>query len=141
MNRRAASVSGLAVCALGAFMALGTVLWLLVLHSTPSILAGQPAGASPGSPTISVTESTEVRTPSGSAENKAGDWGNVKGRIVLDAAAAPVPPTLDVKKDPEACLAKGPLLSEELIVKKDDLGVKNAFVWLIPTDPAKPLAI
>ncbi len=77
-----------------------------------------------------------------------GQWGNVKGQIVLDAKAAPEPVQLEVTKDQNVCLAKGPLLSEALVVNKANMGVKNVFVWLIHkdipakrTDPVTPLAV
>jgi hypothetical protein len=77
-----------------------------------------------------------------SADDKQ-QWGGVKGQIVLDAAAAPAPVPLQITKDQNVCLAKGPIESEDLIVNKGNLGVKNAFVWLIPDDVEnpKPLAI
>ncbi len=48
---------------------------------------------------------------------------------------------LQVDKDQNACLAKGPLTSEDLIVNKGNLGIKNVFVWLLPIVPTKPLSI
>jgi hypothetical protein len=79
--------------------------------------------------------------PTKSDDSKGGSWGNVKGQIVLDAAAAPEPAALAVTKDQNVCLAKGPLTSEDLIVNKTNLGVKNVFVWLMPVNEAKPLAV
>ena len=76
-----------------------------------------------------------------SADDKKATWGDVKGQIVLDAPAAPAPAELSVTKDQNVCLAKGPLLDEELVVNKSNLGIKNVFVWLVPDDPQKPLAI
>jgi hypothetical protein len=75
------------------------------------------------------------------ADDKNARWGDVKGQIVLDAPAAPAPVELSVTKDQNVCLAKGPLLGEELVVNKSNLGIKNVFVWLVPDDPQKPLAI
>jgi hypothetical protein len=71
------------------------------------------------------------------------DWGTVKGRIVLDAAAAPAPKQIDVGNNANAavCLANGPLFSEELVVNKDNLGVKWVFVWLTPAGPGAKLPI
>jgi hypothetical protein len=76
-----------------------------------------------------------------SADEKGGAWGNVKGQITLDATTAPAPVVLVVDKDQNVCLAKGPLTREDLIVNKSNMGIKNAFVWLVPIDPQKPLAI
>lgn len=61
-------------------------------------------------------------------------WGGVKGQVVLNAKAAPAPVQLAITKDQNVCLAKGPIESEDLIVNKANLGVKNVFVWLIPDD-------
>jgi hypothetical protein len=61
-------------------------------------------------------------------------WGGVKGKVVLDAKVAPAPVQLQITKDQNVCLAKGPVESEELVVNKANLGVKNVFVWLIPED-------
>ena len=68
-------------------------------------------------------------------------WGGVKGQIVLDAQAAPAPVQLQVTKDQNVCLAKGPLESEEFIVNKANLGVKNVFVWLIPANIVNPVPL
>jgi hypothetical protein len=79
-----------------------------------------------------------------STEARADDkqaWGGVKGQIVLDAPAAPAPMQLQITKDQNVCLAKGPINSEELIVNKANLGIKNVFVWLIPADPAKSTSL
>ena len=96
---------------------------------------------------FSVSPASSVGVAGDPADDQ-GQWGNVKGQIVLDAKAAPEQVKLDVTKDQPVCLAKGPLLSEALIVNKANLGVKNVFVWLIhkdippnPSDPVPPLAI
>jgi plastocyanin len=63
-------------------------------------------------------------------------WGTVKGQIVLtDGVAIPERPALTVDKDKEHCLSQGPRLSEEWVVNKENRGVQNAVVWLLP-DPA-----
>lgn len=66
------------------------------------------------------------------ASAPAQQWGDIKGRIVLDADKAPDPKVLQVNKDQNHCLAKGPINSDALIVDPKTLGVKNVFVWLIP---------
>ena len=76
------------------------------------------------------------------AQNKNnGGWGTVKGQVVLDADAVPAPKKLDVDKNQDHCLAKGPLFSEELVVNKKNKGVRWVFVWLAPekgiTQPLK----
>jgi hypothetical protein len=67
-----------------------------------------------------------------------GAWGDVKGRIVFDGAEAPAPKLIDVNKDQDHCLSKGPLHAEDLVVNKKNLGVRWVFVWLAPEkgDPA-----
>lgn len=134
MNRRAAQTGVLVVFAMGALAALGAVAWLSIGVATPP----------PAIPvqTVEFAEPELVaRVPARGDDTKTGDWGAVKGQIVLDAPAAPEPVILKVDKDPVACLAKGPLSSEDLLVNKGNLGVKNVFVWLAPVDPARPLAI
>jgi hypothetical protein len=69
-----------------------------------------------------------------------GEWGTVKGQITI-AGKAPEPAKLDVNKDQDHCLEKGPIVSEEFVVGKDG-GVKNVFVWLIDAnDPKAKLPI
>ena len=63
------------------------------------------------------------------------DWGAIKGRIVFAGDKLPVPGQLKVDKDPNHCLAKGNLFSEEWVVNKENKGVRWVFVWLAP-DPA-----
>jgi hypothetical protein len=78
------------------------------------------------------------------AEEKGGDWGTVKGQVVLAKdAAIPQPVQLNVNKDQNHCLEKGPIFSEELVVNKDNRGVQWALVWLaapqgqkLPVNPA-----
>lgn len=57
------------------------------------------------------------------------DWGSVKGRIVWSAAELPKPLDLDVSKDGDHCLKKGPLKDETYVVDPTSRGVKNAFVY------------
>ena len=44
------------------------------------------------------------------------DWGTIKGEIVWAGGAIPPRAKVDVTKDKEHCLAKGPLLSDELLI-------------------------
>jgi hypothetical protein len=71
------------------------------------------------------------------ADNKDGNWGTVKGRVVYAGDALPEPKKLDVNKDQDHCLSKGPLYSEELVVNKQNKGVRWAYVWLIPEEGEK----
>ena len=73
-------------------------------------------------------------------------WGTIKGQITWGAKA--IPPAAVQKLDPAnantpPCLAanKGQAPPDETwIVNPKNLGIKNTFVWLVPTDK-KPIAI
>ncbi len=68
-------------------------------------------------------------------------WGTIKGRVTWGGSGAPPErKALAVNKDQEHCLANGPLLSEEWVVNKENLGVRWAFVWLA-AEPGRKLAI
>jgi len=61
-------------------------------------------------------------------------WVTVKGQVVLPAnVVIPQPAKLDVNE--KACLAKGPLLDEKIIVNGKNRGLRNVVVWLRPGDP------
>jgi hypothetical protein len=64
-------------------------------------------------------------------------WGTVKGQVVFPGEP-PARAKLDVNKDKDACLAKGPLYSEACIVNPKNKGVKNVVVWLL--DPSGKFA-
>jgi hypothetical protein len=57
-------------------------------------------------------------------------WGTIKGQIVWDGGAIPEPKTIDVNKDQEHCLGKGPIKSEDWVINKENKGVRWTFVWL-----------
>jgi hypothetical protein len=61
----------------------------------------------------------------------------VKGTVVW-GGPMPQPKKLDVNKDQQACLAKGPIMSEEVVVNKDNKGLANVFVWITAADGGKP---
>ena len=146
MKRPSTHVGISAVGVVGALLVLtaGIVAWMSRPREEPTAAASEPAR---GPVFLSHRLLVARVMPFGDEEvaepnEKDGTWGSVKGQIVLDVAAAPVPVPLAVTKDQNVCLlANGPLTSEDLVVDKKNLGVKNVFVWLIPTDPAKPLAI
>lgn len=69
----------------------------------------------------------------------ADEWANVKVQVVW-AGPGTKPRKLDVNKDQAACLAKGDLHSDELIIDPKTMGVKNVMVWLAP-EPKSKLAI
>jgi len=75
------------------------------------------------------------------ADNDASEWGTLKGRIVFGGEQIPQPVQINVDKDQAACLANGPLFSEELVVNAKNRGVRWVFVWLIPDPGNGPLKI
>jgi len=64
------------------------------------------------------------------AAAQAQDWSTIKGQIILKNA--PAPGLIDVNNDKAHCLAKGPLVTESLIVNAKTNGVKYVVVWLRP---------
>jgi hypothetical protein len=78
---------------------------------------------------------------SSAADNADGKWGTVKGQVVFGGAVVPQPVELNVNKDQQACLANGPILSEEWVINKDNKGVRWVFVWLAPEKDGPPLVI
>src|SRR5947209_19627077 len=67
-----------------------------------------------------------------------GKWVTIKGQIVYAGAQAPQQQPLNVTKDQQACLAKGPILNEELVVNKSNNGIENVFVWITSESGGKP---
>src|SRR5437899_10286244 len=59
-------------------------------------------------------------------------WGTIKGQIIYDGDPIPERKALNVSKDQEHCLGKGPILSEDWVVDKQNKGVRWTFVWLAP---------
>jgi len=68
-------------------------------------------------------------------------WGTIKGQIVYDGDPVPQQKALNVSKDQEHCLGKGPILSEDWVVNKQNKGVRWTFVWLAPEPGGRPLPI
>ncbi len=64
------------------------------------------------------------------ATAQAQEWSTIKGQIILNNA--PQPMVIAVNNDKAHCLAKGPLLSESLVVNPKGNGVKYVIVWLRP---------
>jgi hypothetical protein len=58
-------------------------------------------------------------------------WGTIKGQVVWGGDSAPERVKLKVDKDQDACLKKGDLLSDELVVDPKTKGVQWVFVWLV----------
>ena len=59
-------------------------------------------------------------------------WGNIKGQVVWNSKDVPEAKKLDVNKDQQHCLSKGPIVSDELVIDKATGGVANVMVWLAP---------
>jgi hypothetical protein len=77
-----------------------------------------------------------VAAPAAQAQGK---WGTaVKGQVVWGGSSVPEQPKLNVTKDQEHCLGKGPVLNEEVVVNPANKGVKNVFVWITTDSGAKP---
>jgi hypothetical protein len=64
---------------------------------------------------------------------RAGDWGTIKGKVILDGDI-PKPTEIKVDADPKECLKNGPLFSQEYVVDKNTKGVRWVVVWLMPAD-------
>jgi hypothetical protein len=74
------------------------------------------------------------------------EWGTIKGQVIFGGNAIPKPAVLLVNKDGPACLAKGPLLSEDWVIDPETKGIKWVYVWLVPDsrdkkDLVKPIPI
>jgi hypothetical protein len=63
------------------------------------------------------------------ASRAADEWGSVKGQVTWGGKAPPAVAKVDVNKDQEHCLSKGPIVNEEFVVGKNG-GVRDVFVWL-----------
>jgi hypothetical protein len=76
-----------------------------------------------------------------STTSHAEDWGNIKGQIVWSGKVAPAAKEIKPNKDEQHCLSKGALLSNEILVDKDTLGVANVMIWLAPFDKGGKIPI
>jgi hypothetical protein len=70
----------------------------------------------------------------GATTARAEGWGNIRGQVVWDAGAAPLQVQINVDKDREACLKKGQLFDERLVVNPRNKGVRWCLVYLMSTD-------
>jgi hypothetical protein len=77
--------------------------------------------------------------PAARAADPAG-WGTLKGQVVY-GGDPPEPQKLDVNKDQNHCLSKGPILSEEWVVNKNNKGVRWVFVALAPAKRGDKLPV
>jgi len=102
------------------------------------ILAGlsacQKASSNPSPEPKPVVEGKRevAANPKPVADNDDKSWGTIKGQIVWDGGAIPEPKVLLVNKDQQHCLGKGPILSEDWVINKDNKGVRWTFAWLAP---------
>jgi hypothetical protein len=71
---------------------------------------------------LAASMTTSARAP--------GEWGAVKGRVVLDGGI-PDPVKVTVDADPKECLKNGALYHQDLVVDPRTRGVRWAVVWLI----------
>jgi hypothetical protein len=78
-----------------------------------------------------------VANPKPAADQGDSAWGTIKGQIVYEGDSIPERKALNVNKDQEHCLGKGPILSEDWVVNKQNKGVRWTFVWLAP-EPGSP---
>jgi hypothetical protein len=83
---------------------------------------------------VAVAAVSVMARPANAADDK---WGTIKGQVVFPGDPPAAKP-LAIVKDQAACLAKGPILSEELVVNPSNKGVKNVFVWITTADGKKP---
>jgi hypothetical protein len=80
-------------------------------------------------------------TASSPAAEPAG-WGTIKGQVAWAGDGIPKPATLKVDKDPQQCLAKGPLFSDTLVVNPKNKGVRWVVVYLVDAkDPKAALPV
>jgi plastocyanin len=74
-------------------------------------------------------------TPAPTEVAAAGQFVTIKGQVVWPASKpVPAPAPINVTADKEHCHAKGPLVSEELVVNAGNKGVKNVWVYLTPAN-------
>lgn len=73
---------------------------------------------------------------------RAEGWGTIKGQVVWDGGDVPKPVVLNVDKDKDHCLSKGPITKEEYVVNPENKGVKWVAVYLMSVDgPAKDIPV
>src|SRR5579864_416576 len=70
------------------------------------------------------------------------DWGNIKGQVVWGHGTnVPEAKKIDVNKDQQHCLSKGPIFSDAYVIDKATGGVANVMVWLAPVDKGAKIPI
>lgn len=78
--------------------------------------------------------------PAGGAAQGKQEWGTIKGRIVWGGKNLPIPRKIVVPAMHAACVGKGDLFDDSLIVSAKDRGVKDVLLWLVDAD-GKPLPV
>jgi plastocyanin len=69
-------------------------------------------------------------------------WGHIKGQVRWAGETIPERKLVDVNVDRKECLAKGPLLSEDLVIDRKSRGVRWVMVWLVDAkDPNAKLPV
>ena len=68
-------------------------------------------------------------------------WGNIKGQVVFGGKSIPEAKKVEVNKDQQHCLSKGPIVSDELVIDKASGGVANVMVWLAPVTKGDKIPI
>jgi hypothetical protein len=74
---------------------------------------------------------TAAFAPRAAAADEKG-WSTIKGQVVWAVGAIPQRQAVNVNKDKDHCLSKGPLLSEEWVINPKNKGVRWTIVWLAP---------
>lgn len=75
-------------------------------------------------------------TPDVQAQGKEGKWGSIKGQIVWGGDKLPPNPEAKITTDKVACLAKGPILTDEFVINPKNKGVRWVAVWLADPENA-----
>src|SRR5436190_23232120 len=57
-------------------------------------------------------------------------WGGIKGQLVLENGRQAPVIKLDITKEQEHCLSRGPILKEEYVVNSKNRGVRDVVVWI-----------
>lgn len=66
------------------------------------------------------------------AEGADDGWSTIKGQIVWGGGDVPARKPLNVDKDKDHCLEKGPVLDDDWVINKDNKGIRWTFVWMAP---------
>jgi hypothetical protein len=113
---------------------------MVYLHAGPDQRkAATPATDQPVEPLVMGKVTGQVVLVTADQSDSA--WGTIKGQIVYEGDSIPEPKPLNITKDQEYCLSKGPILSEDWVVNKKNKGVRWTFVWLAPEPGGTSLAI